>query len=137
MTQQLDQIALSVVDLRRTERWFREALGFIPAGGTRCFRDWVAQCRACPRRIDLLVAGGPQRALQLELFQFERPLARLMAADFRPCDIGYRASDSGCRISIRRSSVWRRSARRRSRHRWALPARVGSACATPRVCSSK
>ena len=26
---------------------------------------------------------------QLELFQFERPLARLMAHDFRPCDIGY------------------------------------------------
>ena len=26
---------------------------------------------------------------QLEMFQFERPLARLMAHDFRPCDIGY------------------------------------------------
>ena len=26
---------------------------------------------------------------QLELFQFERPLARLMADGFRPCDIGY------------------------------------------------
>ena len=26
---------------------------------------------------------------QLELFQFEKPLAKLMPADFRPCDIGY------------------------------------------------
>ena len=26
---------------------------------------------------------------QLEMFQFERPLARLMPHDFRPCDIGY------------------------------------------------
>ena len=26
---------------------------------------------------------------QLEMFQFERPIARLMPHDFRPCDIGY------------------------------------------------
>ena len=31
----LNQIALSVVDLRLTERWFREGLGFLPAGGSR------------------------------------------------------------------------------------------------------
>jgi hypothetical protein len=31
----LCQIALSVVDLRTTDQWFREGLGFVPAGGSR------------------------------------------------------------------------------------------------------
>ena len=31
----LNQIALSVVDLRRTERWFREGCGLLAAGGSR------------------------------------------------------------------------------------------------------
>ncbi len=31
----LNQVALSVVDLALTERWFREGLGFRPAGGSR------------------------------------------------------------------------------------------------------
>ena len=91
MTQQLDQIAFSVVDVQRTERWFRDAFGFIPAGGTRSFRGWGARH----------VQGLPGAAstcwwlvdrsehFQIELFQFEAPLARLMPADFRPCDIGY------------------------------------------------
>ena len=32
---------------------------------------------------------GRNSWFQLELFQFERPLAKLMPPDFRPCDIGY------------------------------------------------
>ena len=32
---------------------------------------------------------GRNDFFQLEMFQFERPLARLMADDLRPCDIGY------------------------------------------------
>jgi catechol 2,3-dioxygenase-like lactoylglutathione lyase family enzyme len=32
---------------------------------------------------------GQNPWFQLELFQFERPMAKLMPADFRPCDIGY------------------------------------------------
>jgi hypothetical protein len=31
----LDRIALSVVDFRATERWFREGLDVLPAGGSR------------------------------------------------------------------------------------------------------
>ncbi len=31
----LNQVAFSVVDLRRTERWFREGCGLMPAGGSR------------------------------------------------------------------------------------------------------
>ena len=91
MSQQLDQIAFSVVDVQRTERWFRDAFGFVAAGGTRSFRGWGARH----------VQGLPGAAstcwwlvdrsehVQIELFQFEAPLARLMPADFRPCDVGY------------------------------------------------
>ena len=32
---------------------------------------------------------GRNSWFQLELFQFDRPMAKLMPADFRPCDIGY------------------------------------------------
>ena len=73
MTQQLGQIAFSVVDVQRTERWFRDAFGFVPAGGTRSFRGWGARH----------VQGLPGAAstcwwlvdrsehFQIELFQFE------------------------------------------------------------------
>ena len=29
----LNQLAFSVIDLKTTERWWREGLGFLPAGG--------------------------------------------------------------------------------------------------------
>ena len=88
----LNQIALSVVDLRLTERWFREGLGFLPAGGSR-----LAMRTPLASRIQGLPKAAStcwwlvdrNEVFQLELFQFERPLARLMPADFRPCDIGY------------------------------------------------
>ncbi len=88
----LNQIALSVVDLRLTEHWFREGLGLLPAGGSR----WGMRSPMAAR-----VQGLPKAAstcwwlvdrnayFQLELFQFEKPLAKPMPADFRPCDIGY------------------------------------------------
>ena len=88
----LTQVAFSVVDLAATERWFREGLGFWPAGGSR---------RMMRGPLASAVQGLPRVAstcwwmvdrnewFQLEMFQFERPLARLMAHDVRPCDIGY------------------------------------------------
>ena len=88
----LNQVALSVADLRLTERWFREGLGFLPAGGSR-----LAMRSPLASRIQ----GLPKAAstcwwlvdrnefFQLELFQFEKPLAKLMPADFRPSDIGF------------------------------------------------
>ena len=88
----LNQVALSVVDLAATERWFRQGLGFMPAGGSRqMMRGPLASA----------VQGLPRAAstawwmvdrnewFQLEMFQFERPTARLMANEFRPCEIGY------------------------------------------------
>lgn len=88
----LCQIALSVIDLRTTERWFREGLGFVPAGGSRLATrsPLAAKVQGLPRAAStcwwLL---GSNDWFQLELFQFERPLARLMPRDARPSDIGY------------------------------------------------
>lgn len=88
----LNQVAFSVVDLRCTERWFREGFGFLPAGGSR----WMMRGPLAAR-----VQGLPQAAstcwwlvgrnpwFQLEFFQFERPLARPLPRNHRPCDIGY------------------------------------------------
>ena len=88
----LVQVALSVVDLAATERWFRNGLGFWPAGGSR---------RLMRGPLASSVQGLPRVAstcwwmvdrndfFQLEMFQFERPTARLMAHDARPCDVGY------------------------------------------------
>ena len=88
----LAQVAFSVVDLAPAERWFREGLGFRPAGGSR---------RRMRGPLASSVQGLPRVAstcwwmvdrndfFQLELFQFERPRARLMTHDARPCDIGY------------------------------------------------
>lgn len=87
----LNQIAFSVVDLRRTDAWFRAAFGLLPAGGTRSFRGPLAShVQGLPRAASTcwwLV--GRDDYLQLELFQFESPLAKTLPADYRPCDIGY------------------------------------------------
>lgn len=88
----LNQIALSVADLRLTERWFREGFGFLAAGGSRAFMRGpiAARVQGVPGAASTcwwLV--GRNSWFQLELFQFERPMAKLMPADFRPCDIGY------------------------------------------------
>ena len=88
----LCQIAFSVVDLRLTEQWFREGFGLLPAGGSRALMrgPLAAHVQGLPRAASTcwwLVGRNPW--FQLELFQFERPIAKLMRADFRPCDIGY------------------------------------------------
>jgi len=88
----LNQIAFSVVDLRRTERWFREGCGLLPAGGSRRMMRGpiAARVQGLPGAASTcwwLVGRNPW--LQLEFFQFERPIARLMPHDFRPCDVGY------------------------------------------------
>ena len=88
----LNQIAFSVVDLRLTERWFREGFGLLPAGGSRALMrgPLAANVQGLTRAAStcwwLL---GRNSWFQLELFQFDRPMAKLMPADFRPCDIGY------------------------------------------------
>lgn len=88
----LNQVALSVVDLRRTEQWFREGLGFLPAGGSRFMASTplTARVQGLPKAASTMWwLVGRSGGRQLELFQFRRPIAKLMPADFRPCDIGY------------------------------------------------
>ncbi len=87
----LSQIALSVTDLRRAQRWYREVLGLEPAGGTNLFAGPLAS----------MVQGVPRSAstcwwlvdrqdlFQIELFEFRSPLVRSLPRDWRPCDIGY------------------------------------------------
>ena len=96
----LNQVAFSVVDLAATERWFREGLGFLPAGGSRAMMrgPLASSVQGLPRVASTcwwLVDRN--QWFQLELFQFERPLARLMPHDFRPCDIGYSRSPAASR----------------------------------------
>lgn len=88
----LSQIAFSAIDLQLTERWFREGCGLLAAGGSRYMMRGpvAARVQGLPGAASTcwwLVARNPW--LQFEFFQFERPIARLMPQDFRPCDTGY------------------------------------------------
>jgi short-subunit dehydrogenase/catechol 2,3-dioxygenase-like lactoylglutathione lyase family enzyme len=87
----LSQIALSVADVRRSQRWYRRVLGLEPAGGTSLFAGPLASMvQGLPRVASTcwwLV--DRQELFQLELFEFRSPLTRPMPVDWRPCDVGY------------------------------------------------
>ena len=88
----LNQIAFSVLDLRRTEAWWREGLGFSPAGGNRLLMrgPLAAIIQGIPKSATTCwCMVGRNDWAQLEMFQFESPISKLMPADFRPNDIGY------------------------------------------------
>src|ERR671923_2990213 len=87
----LSQIAVSVTDLRRTQRWYREVLGLEPSGGTNLFAGpLAAMVQGVPRAAStcwwLL---DRQELFQLELFEFRRPLVRRLPEGWRPCGVGY------------------------------------------------
>lgn len=87
----LCQVAFSVTDLRRTQRWYRDVLGLVPAGGTNLFAGPLAS------RVQGLARAAStcwwlidrQDFFQLELFEFRSPPVRPMPPEWRPCDIGY------------------------------------------------
>jgi catechol 2,3-dioxygenase-like lactoylglutathione lyase family enzyme len=87
----LCQVALSVADLRRSHAWYRDVLGFAPAGGTSLFAGPLASSvQGLPRAASTcwwLVDG--QDRFQLELFEFRSPPVRPVPVDWRPSDIGY------------------------------------------------
>jgi short-subunit dehydrogenase/catechol 2,3-dioxygenase-like lactoylglutathione lyase family enzyme len=87
----LSQIALSVGDVRRTQRWYRDVVGLDPAGGTNLFAGPLASMvQGVPRSASTcwwLV--DRQELFQVELFEFRSPLVRALPSDWRPCDIGY------------------------------------------------
>ena len=85
------QIAFSVRDLERTHAFYRDALGFVPAGGTESFRGPGASLvQGLPNAASICWWMLDQREfMQLELFQFQSPPVRPLPDDWRPCDIGY------------------------------------------------
>ena len=87
----LCQIALSVADVRRSQRWYRDVFGLIPSGGTNLFAGPLAtMVQGVPRAASTcwwLLDG--QDGFQLELFEFRSPPTRALPAGWRPCDIGY------------------------------------------------
>lgn len=88
----INQIAFAVLDLRRTEQWWREGLGFLPAGGNRLlFRGpltgMIQKIKGLAMTCWCMV--GRNEWAQLEFFQYESPHSKLMPHDYRPCDLGY------------------------------------------------
>ncbi|MBF7729108.1 SRPBCC family protein [Pseudomonas sp. N040] len=88
----LNQIAFSVIDLRRTEAWWREGLGFLPAGGNRLlFRGpLISAIQNVPgAAMTCWCLLGRNDWSQIEMFQYESPTSKLLPTDFKPNDIGY------------------------------------------------
>jgi NAD(P)-dependent dehydrogenase (short-subunit alcohol dehydrogenase family)/catechol 2,3-dioxygenase-like lactoylglutathione lyase family enzyme len=87
----LNQIAMSVTDLRRTHAWYQAVFGFIPAGGTSAFKGYIAEkvqgVKAAASTCWWL--ADQQDYFQLELFEFKTPEVRPLPQDWRLCDIGY------------------------------------------------
>jgi short-subunit dehydrogenase/predicted enzyme related to lactoylglutathione lyase len=87
----LSQIALSVSDVRRTQRWYRDVLGLEPGGGTNLFAGPLSSMvQGVPRAASTcwwLV--DRQEQFQVELFEFRSPLVRGLPRDWRPSDLGY------------------------------------------------
>ena len=85
-TPHLAQIAFSVTDLTRTHSFYRELLGFEPAGGTESFRGRLtSEVQGLPDAAATCWWMVDQRAfMQLELFQFESPPVCPLPEDWRP-----------------------------------------------------
>lgn len=88
----LNQIAFSVIDLRTTARWWQEGLGFLPAGGSRLLMrgPLMSAIQGVPSAATTCwCLLGRNDWAQVEMFQYESPMSKLMPADFKPNDIGY------------------------------------------------
>jgi catechol 2,3-dioxygenase-like lactoylglutathione lyase family enzyme len=86
------QIAFAVIDLRRTDTWWREGLGLLPVGGNRTLMRGPKASRL--QNIDGLAMtvwwlAGRNESAQLALYQYESPVSKLMPDDYRACDLGY------------------------------------------------
>lgn len=89
----MNQVAFAVLDLRRTEAWWREGLGFLPAGGTRLlFRPPLSDGKVQKLPGSAMTCWcmvGRNDWAQLEFFQYEKPISKLVPDDYRPSDLGY------------------------------------------------
>lgn len=88
----LSQIAMSVADVQRSQRWYRDVFGYQESGGTYMFVPVLgsADIQGVPGATSICWwLLDRQDFFQLELFQFTKPEARPLPVDWRPCDIGY------------------------------------------------
>jgi catechol 2,3-dioxygenase-like lactoylglutathione lyase family enzyme len=84
-------VAISALNLRRTQAWYRSVIGLAPAGGANLAAGpLVSRVQGLPRAASTVwwMIDG-QDHFHFELFEFRRPPVRPLPADWRPCDIGY------------------------------------------------
>jgi len=88
----LCQIAISVSDVQRSQRWYRDIFGYQESGGTYMFIPLLgaADVQGVPDATSVCWwLMDRQDFFQLELFEFSKPTPEPLPADWRPCDIGY------------------------------------------------
>jgi len=88
----LCQIAISVSDVQRSQRWYRDVFGYQESGGTYMFIPLLgsADVQGVPDATSVCWwLMDRQDFFQLELFEFSKPTPEPLPADWRPCDIGY------------------------------------------------
>ena len=99
----LSQIAISTIDLRRSDAFWREGLGFLPSATSRMFRgptmSNLMQVEDAKTTTRWLV--GQDEWLQIEIWQFENPVPRLQSQEQAPHHIGY----SRCGVWVRHFEV--------------------------------
>jgi catechol 2,3-dioxygenase-like lactoylglutathione lyase family enzyme len=81
-------VAFSVLDVDRTQAWYRDALGFLPSGGTEFPSPIASPIQGLPNAVSRTRWMMDQQEFrQLEMFQFESPVPKVR--DRRPNDTGY------------------------------------------------
>ncbi len=85
------QIALSTADIARSHWWYRNALGFLPAGTRRHLEgpQWAAVPGLPEASFDVWCLVGRQPFCQIEMFEFMRPNPKQLPGNHRLCDLGY------------------------------------------------
>lgn len=88
----LSQIAISSIDLQRSEIWWREGLGFLPSAHSRMFsgRTMSGVVRLDNAATTTRWLMGQDDWLQIEIWQYENPIPRLTLAESVPSRVGFR-----------------------------------------------
>lgn len=87
----INQIAMSVQSLEEMYDWYREVFGLLPAGKNLGLEgEFLAELQRLPDpKADCWWLVDRQEFFQLELFQYERPLALPTPGDWSLNNIGY------------------------------------------------
>jgi catechol 2,3-dioxygenase-like lactoylglutathione lyase family enzyme len=91
-----NQVALSVCSHERSLQWYRDVLGYLPAGELVPYllpedqRPDSGALQGLPgAQSGMTWAVDQQRFFQLEFFEYVTPEVRPLPADWRVCDVGY------------------------------------------------